>query len=53
VVAIVVVPSVGHIETSTVPMLVSLTDPNSDAADPDIGAFGDDQWFVADVHRTG
>jgi hypothetical protein len=35
VVAIVmVVPSVGHIETSTVPMLMSLTDPNCDAADP-------------------
>jgi hypothetical protein len=36
-----------------VPMPVSLTDPNSDAADPDIGAFRDDHWFVADVQRTG
>ncbi|MGA3309060.1 MAG: hypothetical protein ABSD08_10650 [Xanthobacteraceae bacterium] len=36
-----------------VPMPVSLTDPNSDAADPDIGAFRDDHWFVADVRRTG
>jgi len=48
-----VVPSVGHIEASMVPMPVSLTDPNSDAADPDIGAFRDDHWFVADIQRTG
>jgi len=56
VVAIVmVVPSVGHIEASMVPMSMpmSLTDPNSDAADPDIGAFREDHWFVADVQRTG
>jgi hypothetical protein len=31
----------------------SLADPNSDAADPDIGAFGDDYWFVATGQRTG
>jgi hypothetical protein len=51
----VVVPSVGHIEAGSrmVPMAVSLTDPNSDAADSDIGAFRDDHWFVADVQRTG
>jgi hypothetical protein len=54
VVAIVmVVPSVGHIEASMVPMPVSLTDPNSDGADPDICAFRDDHWFVADAQRTG
>jgi len=52
---VVVVPSVGHIEASMVPMPMpmSLTDPNSDAADPDIGAFREDHWFVADVQRTG
>jgi hypothetical protein len=33
-------------------MSVSLIDPNSDAADPDIGAFRNDRWFVADVRRT-
>jgi hypothetical protein len=53
IVMVVVVPSVGHIEASMVPMPVSFTDPNSDAADPDIGAFRDDHWFVADVQRTG
>jgi len=36
-----------------VPMPVSLADPNSDAADPDIGTFGDDYWFVATGQRTG
>jgi len=50
---VVVVPSVGHIEASMVPMPMSLTDLNSDAADPDIGAFREDHWFVADVQRTG
>jgi hypothetical protein len=51
----VVVPSVGHIEAGSrmVPMAVSLTDPNSDAADSDIGAFRDDHWFVADAQRIG
>ena len=49
IVVVVVVPSVGHIEASMVPMPVSLTDPNSDAA----GDFRDDHWFVADVQRTG
>ena len=49
---VMVVPSVGHIEASMVPMPVSLTDPNSDAADL-LGAFRDDHWFVADVQRTG
>jgi hypothetical protein len=43
----------GHIEVTMVPMPVSLADPNSDAADPDIGAFGDDYWFVATGQRTG
>jgi hypothetical protein len=52
-IAMVVVPSVGHIEASMVRMPVSLTDPNSDAADPDIGAFGDDYGFVAAARRTG
>jgi hypothetical protein len=47
------VPSVGHIEAAMVTMPVSLTDPNSDAADPDIGAFGDDYGFVAAARRTG
>ena len=46
---VVVVPSVGHIEASMVPMPMSLTDP----ADPDIGDFRDDHWFVADIQRTG
>jgi hypothetical protein len=48
-----VVPSVGHIEASMVPMPVSVADPNSDVADPDIGAFRDDHRLVADVRRTG
>jgi hypothetical protein len=48
-----VVPSGGQIEAAMVPMPVSLTDPNSDAADPDIGTFGDDDWFVAVGQRTG
>jgi hypothetical protein len=48
-IAMVVVPSVGHIEASMVRMPVSLTDPNSDAA----GDFRDDHWFVTDVQRTG
>ena len=48
-----VVLSVGHIEASMVPMPVSLTDPNSDGADPDICAFRDDHWFVANAQRTG
>ena len=50
----VVVPSVGHIEAGSrmVPMAVSLTDPNSDAADSDIGAFRDDHWFVADAQKS-
>ena len=34
-------------------MPVSLTDPSSDAADPDIGAFRDHNWFVADVQSSG
>jgi len=51
----VVVSSFAHIEASTkmIPMSASLTDPNSDAANSDIGAFRDDHWFVADVQRTG
>jgi hypothetical protein len=54
-IVMVVVSSSGHIEASTkmVPVPVSLTDPNSDAADSDIGAFRKDNWFVADVQRTG
>ena len=50
-----VVSSFAHIEASTkmVPVPVSLTDPNSDAANSGIGAFRDDHWFVADVQRTG
>ena len=48
VMVVVVVPSVGHIEASMAPMPVSLTDPNSYVADPNIGAFRDDHRFVAD-----
>jgi hypothetical protein len=36
-----------------VPMPVSLADPNSDAADPDIGTFSDGCWSVAPGRRTG
>jgi hypothetical protein len=36
-----------------IPISVSLTDPNPDAADSDFGAFRDDNRFVADVRRTG
>ena len=48
---VMVVLSVEH--DRVVPMPVSVTDPNSDAADPDVDAFRDDHWFVADVQRTG
>ncbi|MGO9701252.1 MAG: hypothetical protein ACLPX7_18530 [Xanthobacteraceae bacterium] len=48
-IVVVAVPSVGHIEASTIPMPVSLTDPNSDAA----GDFRDDHRFVAGIQRTG
>jgi hypothetical protein len=34
-------------------MPVSVTDANSDAADPDFDVFRDDHWFVAGVRRTG
>jgi hypothetical protein len=50
---VMVAPSVGHIEASMVPMPVSVADPNSDVADPDIGAFRDDHRLIADVRRTG
>jgi hypothetical protein len=52
-VVMMVVPSVGHIKATMVPMPVSLTDPNSNAADPDIGTFRDDHRFVAGGQRTG
>jgi hypothetical protein len=45
----VVVSTFAHIEASMVPMPVSLTDPNSDAADADIYVFRHDDWFVADL----
>jgi hypothetical protein len=48
-----VVSSCAHIEASMVPISVSLTDPNPDASDPNIDVFRDDNWFVADVQRTG
>jgi hypothetical protein len=51
VVAVVMVLAVEY--DSVVPMPVLVTDANSDAADPDIDAFRDDHWFVADVQRTG
>jgi hypothetical protein len=44
---VMVAPSVGHIEASMVPMPVSVTDPNSDVVDPDIGAFRDDHRLIA------
>jgi len=34
-------------------MPVSVTDDNSNAANPDVDAFRDHHWFVADVQRTG
>ena len=46
------VSSCAHIEAGMVPISVSLTDPNSDASDPNIDVFRDDNWFVADVQRT-
>jgi hypothetical protein len=46
-------PFGGHIDVDRVPMPVTLTDPNSDAAGPDLGAFRDDHRFVARVQRTG
>jgi hypothetical protein len=54
-IVMVAVSSIGHIKACTRMVLVpvSLTDPNSDAADSDISAFRDDHWFVANVQRTG
>ena len=46
------VPSFAHIKASMAPILVSLTYPNSDASDPNIDAFREDNWFAADVQRT-
>ena len=34
-------------------MAAPLTDPNSDAANSDIGAFRDDHWFVAGAQKIG
>jgi hypothetical protein len=48
-----VVSSSTHIEASMVPISVSLTDPNPDASNPNIDVFRDDNWFVADIQRTG
>jgi hypothetical protein len=54
IVMVVVVLSVEHdIRSAVVPMPVSPTDSNSDAADPDIDALRDDHWFVPDVRRAG
>ena len=53
IVVVIAAPSGGHIEVAMAPMPVSFADPNSDAADPDIGAFGDNYWFVATGQRTG
>jgi hypothetical protein len=41
-IVMVVVSSIGHIKASTRTVPVSLTDPNSDAADSDIGTFRND-----------
>jgi hypothetical protein len=49
----VVVSSGAQIKASMVPMSVSLTDPNSDASDPDVDVFRDDNWLVANVQRAG
>ena len=40
------VPSFAHIKASMAPILVSLTYPNSDASDPNIDAFREDNWFA-------
>jgi hypothetical protein len=48
---VMVVVSIEH--DSVVPMPVSITDPNSDAADPDLDALRDDHWLVAGIQRTG
>ena len=48
---VMVVLSVKH--DRVVPVPVAVTDPNSDAPDPDFDAFRDDHWFIADVQRTG
>jgi hypothetical protein len=39
-------PSFAHIKASMAPILVSLTYPNSDASDPNIDAFREDNWFA-------
>jgi hypothetical protein len=51
VMVMVTVVSVEH--DSVIPMPVSVTDMNSNAAYPDIDAFRDDHRFVADIQRTG
>jgi hypothetical protein len=53
IVIVVVVFWVEHDRRDVMPMPVSHTDANSNAADADFDAFRDDHWFVADVQRTG
>jgi hypothetical protein len=48
---VIAVVSIEH--DSVVPMPVSITDPNSNAADPDLDALRDDHWFGAGIQRTG
>jgi hypothetical protein len=52
-VTVITMPSGGHIDVTVVPMPMSLTDVNSDAADPDFDALRDNHWFVAGVRRAG
>jgi hypothetical protein len=52
-ITVIPMPSGGHIDVAVVPMPMSLTDVNSDAADPDFDVLRDDHWFVAGVRRTG
>jgi hypothetical protein len=49
IVTVIAVSSSGHIEVTMVPMTISLTDANGDAADPDFDVFRDHRRFVAGV----
>ena len=52
IVTVIAVSASGHIEVTTVPMTMSITDIDADAADPDFDIFGDEHRFVA-VQGTG
>jgi hypothetical protein len=53
IVTVIAVSSSGHIEVTMVPMTVSLTNADTNTANPDFNVFRDDHRFVADGERAG